>query len=280
MAAPQIDPEKSSIQTLIDLIAALRSKNGCPWDRQQTPATLTVYLIEEMFELVEAINTDDPQCVLEELGDVLFQLLFITHIYQQDGRFSLEQVLDGIINKMIRRHPHVFGSQTVENAGEVKEQWRRIKQQEKGRQDASLLNSVPAGMPALMRAFRISERAAGTGFDWDTLEGVMEQAEDEWSEFKAEVDKPNALETNKLKITMELGDILFSLVNVGRLAGIHPETALSRSTRKFIRRFKHMETLAAAENRCLEGISKDEMAIMWKKAKATEPGYSDGRKKE
>lgn len=279
MAAPIIDTEKPSVQTLIDLIAALRSENGCPWDRKQTPATLTVYLIEEMFELVEAINTDDPEGVLEELGDVLFQLLFVAYMYQQDGKFSFEQVLDRIIKKMIRRHPHVFGSQRVKDAGEVKEQWRRIKQQEKRQQD-SLLDSIPSGMPALMRAFRISERAAGTGFDWDTLEGVMEQAEDEWSEFKAEVDKPNAFETNKLKITMELGDILFSLVNVGRLAGIHPETALSRSTRKFIRRFKLMETMAAAENRCLEGISKDEMAILWKKAKETEPGYPDSRKKE
>lgn len=278
MAAPIIDTEKPSVQTLIDLIAALRNENGCPWDRKQTPATLTVYLIEEMFELVEAINTDDPEGVLEELGDVLFQLLFVAYMYQQDGKFSFEQVLDRIIKKMIRRHPHVFGSQRVKDAGEVKEQWRRIKQQEKRQQD-SLLDSIPSGMPALMRAFRISERAAGTGFDWDTLEGVMEQAEDEWSEFKAEVDKPNAFETNKLKITMELGDILFSLVNVGRLAGIHPETALSRSTRKFIRRFKLMETMAAAENRCLEGISKDEMAILWKKAKETEPGDPDSRKK-
>lgn len=270
MVAPLIDIRHPTIQSLINLIEALRGENGCPWDRKQTPSTLTVYLIEEMFELVEAINTNDADGVLEELGDVLFQLLFVAHMYQQDGRFSLEQVLERIIQKMVRRHPHVFGSEKVDNAGEVKEQWRRIKQQEKGSQD-SLLDSIPAGMPALMRAYRVSERAAGTGFDWDTLEGVMAQAQEEWSEFKAEVDKPNAIKANKQKITMELGDVLFSLVNVARLAKVHPETALSRSTQKFIRRFKQMETMAAAENHHLEGLSKDEMELLWNKAKDDDP---------
>lgn len=265
-----IDTGHPSIQSLIDLIAALRGENGCPWDRKQTPSTLTVYLIEEMFELVEAINSNDPEGVLEELGDVLFQLLFVAHMYQQDGRFSLEQVLERIIQKMIRRHPHVFGSEKVKDASEVKAQWRRIKQQEKGSQD-SLLDAIPSGMPALMRAFRVSERAAGTGFDWDTLEGVMAQTQDEWREFKDEVDKPNAMETNKQKITMELGDVLFSLVNVARLAKVHPETALSRSTQKFIRRFKQMETMAIADHHRLEGLSKDEMEQLWEKAKNDDP---------
>lgn len=270
MAAPIIDTRPPTIQSLIDLIAALRGENGCPWDRKQTPSTLTVYLIEEMFELVEAINTNDADGVLEELGDVLFQLLFVAQMYQQDGWFSLDQVLERIIQKMVRRHPHVFGSEKAANTGEVKAQWRRIKQQEKGDRE-SLLDSIPAGMPALMRAFRVSERAAGTGFDWDTLEGVMAQAQEEWNEFEAEVDKPNAVETNKQKITMELGDVLFSLVNVARLAKIHPETALSRSTQKFIRRFKQMEAMAAAEHHRLEGLSKDEMEKLWIKAKNNDP---------
>lgn len=270
MAASIIDTRHPTIQSLIDLITALRGEKGCPWDRKQTPSTLTVYLIEEMFELVEAINTNDADGVLEELGDVLFQLLFVAHMYQQDGRFSLEQVLDRIIQKMIRRHPHVFGSEKVDSAGDVKEQWRRIKQQEKGEQH-SLLDSIPSGMPALMRAFRVSERAAGTGFDWDNLEGVMAQAQEEWDEFRAEVDKPTAMETNKQKITMELGDVFFSLVNVARLAKVHPETALSRSTQKFIRRFKQMESMAADKNHHLEGLSKAEMELLWNKAKNDDP---------
>jgi tetrapyrrole methylase family protein/MazG family protein len=270
VAAPIIDNRPPTIQSLIDLIAALRGDSGCPWDRKQTPSTLTVYLIEEMFELVEAINTNNPDGVLEELGDVLFQILFVVQMYQHDGQFSLEQVLERIIRKMIRRHPHVFGSKNVENAEEVKAQWRRIKQQEKDAQE-SLLDSIPSGMPALMKAYRVSERAAGTGFDWDSLEGVMTHARQEWGEFEAEVDKPNAIEANKQKITMELGDVLFSLVNVARLAKVHPETALSRSTQKFIRRFKQMEAMAAEENHRLEGLSKDEMEQLWNKAKNDDP---------
>ncbi|MGD8836373.1 MAG: nucleoside triphosphate pyrophosphohydrolase [Desulfobacteraceae bacterium] len=270
MAKPSIDAGNPSIETLLDLIAALRGENGCPWDRKQTPSTLTVYLIEEMYELVEAIHNDDPEGVLEEIGDVLFQVLFVVYLYQQKGRFSLEQVLARIVQKMIRRHPHVFGSEKVENTADVKAQWRRIKEQEKGAQE-SHLDSVPAGMPSLMRAFRISERAAGTGFDWDTLDEVMAQTEDEWFEFKDEVNKSNALETNQSKATMELGDVLFSLVNVARLAGIHPETALSRSTGKFIRRFNHMETTAAGKKRSLDSFSRQEMANLWTAAKKEDP---------
>lgn len=265
MAKPVIDADSPSVKTLLDLIAALRGRHGCPWDRKQTPGSLTVYLIEEMYELVEAVHADDTEGVLEELGDLLFQVLFITYMYTQEGRFSLEQVLERIIKKMIHRHPHVFGDGKLENSEQVKQQWRRIKQQEKGA-EASLLSSVPSGMPALMRAYRISERAAGIGFDWDTLQGVMAQAEDEWDEFKAEVDRPCELK-DKDRITMELGDVLFSLVNVARLAGVHPERALSKSTGKFVRRFKQMEVAAAAQDRTLEQLPREAMEKLWQAAK-------------
>lgn len=271
MEQPIIDTQNPSIKTLIDLIAALRGEKGCPWDQKQTPASLTVYLIEEMYELVEAINASDMEGALEEIGDVLFQVLFVAFIYQQEGSFTFEQVLDKIIQKMVRRHPHVFGAQKIDNEGQVREQWRRIKQQEKQGQK-SLLDSIPSGMPALMRAYRISERAAGTGFDWDTLTGVMAQTEDEWDEFKNEVDGTVDLKNNQNKAAMELGDVLFSLVNVARLAGIHPENALSRSTQKFVRRFKQMERTAALDNRCLEDLSKDEMEKLWQAAKKDDPG--------
>jgi tetrapyrrole methylase family protein/MazG family protein len=262
---PSIDPATPSVKTLLDLIAALRGEGGCPWDRKQTPGTLTVYLIEEMYELVEAIHADDTAGVLEELGDVLFQVLFIAYMYAEDGRFSLEQVLGRIIKKMIRRHPHVFGDRHLDNSDQVKAQWRKIKQQEKGRED-SLLDSVPSGMPALMRAYRISERAAGTGFDWDTLEGVMAQAEAEWREFGAEVDQPEHARNHE-RITMELGDVLFTLVNVARLAGVHPESALAKSTGKFIHRFNQMEMAAADQNRALEEMSKAALEELWQAAK-------------
>lgn len=265
MAKPVIDAASPSVQTLIDLIAALRGKNGCPWDRKQTPGSLTVYLIEEMYELVEAVHADDTEGVLEELGDLLFQVLFITYMYAQEGRFSLEHVLGRIIKKMIHRHPHVFGDGKLENSEQVKRQWRQIKQQEKGT-EASMLSSVPSGMPALMRAYRVSERAAGTGFDWDTLQGVMAQVEEEWKEFKAEVDQPQDLK-DKDRIAMELGDVLFSLVNVARLAGVHPESALAKSTGKFTRRFKQMEVAAAARDRSLEELPKEALEQLWQAAK-------------
>ncbi len=268
MAPQKIVTDPPSIDTLQELIIALRSENGCPWDRKQTPESLCIYLIEEVYELVEAMAADDTDAIREELGDVLFQIFFVAYLYRQEGRFTLEVVLAQILNKMIRRHPHVFGSDKVENAGEVKQRWREIKQQEKGRSSDSLLDSVPTGMPALMRSYRISERAAGTGFDWDTLEGVIAQAETEWSEFKAEVKKAkSSTRADKTDISMEFGDVLFTLANVARLAGIHPETALSQSTQKFIRRFKLMEAMAVEQNSTLEQIQRDEMERLWQAAK-------------
>jgi tetrapyrrole methylase family protein / MazG family protein len=259
-----------SVEALRRLIATLRGEGGCPWDRKQTPATLSIYLIEEMYELVDAIAAGDTAAILEELGDVLFQVLFVTYLYEQDHQFTLQEVLERIIAKMIHRHPHVFGSEKIDSAGEVKQQWRRIKQQENGGQ-RSLLESVPAGMPALMRSYRVSERAAGTGFDWDGLTEVMDQAEREWAEFKAEIGDGTVAQMDRSKATMELGDVLFTLVNVARLAGIHPETALSRSTRKFIRRFKWMEAEASAKDSPLESLSREAMDRLWDSAKRNDP---------
>ena len=268
MTVKDIGP--ASFEALRRLIATLTGEDGCPWDRKQTPTTLSVYLIEEIYELVDAIAAGDTAAILEELGDVLFQVIFVAYLYEQERRFTLQQVLERIIGKMIHRHPHVFGTEKVESAGEVKAQWRRIKQQEKG-EHRSLLESVPAGMPALMRAYRISERAAGTGFDWNGLAEVMVQAEQEWKEFKSEVHDSGAAKMNRSKAAMELGDVLFTLVNVARLAGIHPETALSRSTRKFIRRFNWMEAEAMAKERPLESLSRDALDRLWECAKETDP---------
>jgi len=270
MATPVKDIGAPSFEALLRLIAILRGEEGCPWDRKQTPATLSIYLIEEIYELVEAITSDDTEAVLEELGDVLFQVFFMAYLYEQAQRFSFQQVLEKIIGKMVHRHPHVFGSEKVDTADEVKQRWRRIKQQEKGVKH-SLLDSVPASMPALMRAYRISERAAGTGFDWDDLSGVMKQAEQEWIEFTAETGDVATSEMAKSKASMELGDVLFTLVNVARLAGIHPETALSQSTQKFIRRFKCMEAMAADNLSTLESLPRDEMERLWQAAKKADP---------
>jgi len=254
---------------VLELIAALRAKNGCPWDRKQTPKSMTVYLIEEAFELVEAIEADDTAAILEEMGDVLFQVLFLMYLYQQEGRFSLTDVLARNLAKMIHRHPHVFGTDKVEDAGQVKERWRQLKQQEKkGKEAGSILDSVPSGLPALLRAYRISERAAGIGFDWDTPAGVMVQAEAEWEEFKDEV----ALLTqeasgDRARVQMEFGDVLFTMINVARLVGVHPESALSQSTLKFIKRFKHMEKLAAEQGKTISEVPRQGMELLWAAAK-------------
>ena len=260
----------ASVDGLRRLIARLRGENGCPWDRKQTPSSLSVYAVEEMYELTDAIISGNSEAILEELGDVLFQILFISHLFEELEHFTFDQVLESIIAKMIHRHPHVFGSEKAKTSSQVKQRWREIKQQEKGTAH-SILDSIPATLPALMRAYRVSERAAGTGFDWDSLQGVLHQAEQEWVEFKAEIGRAAASETEKENAAMEMGDILFTLVNVARIAGIHPETALSRSTRKFIGRFQHMEAMAAEKHTHLDALQRDEMERLWQAAKSAEP---------
>ena len=263
--------DKPSVSAVLDLIAALRGENGCPWDRDQTPASITVYLIEETYELVDAILADADHEVQEELGDVLFQVLFLISIYQQQGRFRLNDVLKQNLEKMIRRHPHVFGDAELTTSDEVKDKWREIKLEEKngkGSKSKSLLDSVPAGMPGLMRAFRISERAAGVGFEWKHLRDVIEQVESEWAEFKAELQlDAQQPQFDMQKAAMEFGDVMFSMVNVARIAGLHPETALSRSIEKFINRFMAMESMAAGRNKQLKDLSYEDFQQYWQIAK-------------
>lgn len=263
--------DTTSFKDILELIAALRAESGCPWDRKQTPHTMTAYLIEEMYELVDAIESDDTEAICDELGDVVFQVLFVLYLYQSTGRVTLEEVLGRNRSKMIRRHPHVFGEEKVDNTDQVKTNWRRIKKEEKGSKIDSLLSSVPTGMPALMRAYRLSERAAGIGFDWNNLPSVIAQAESEWTEFKQEVDdRHSRTEAGTGQMAMEFGDVLFTLVNVARKAKIHPEKALIQSIRKFVRRFQRMEAAAADQNAELEALSQEEMERLWKIAKASE----------
>ena len=256
------------IKELINLIETLRGKNGCPWDQKQTPRSMSIYLIEEMYELVEAIIRKDSNHVCEELGDVFFHILFITAIYKEKGIFDLEEVIGQVVEKMLRRHPHVFGNTRVENVEEVRKQWHHIKQTEKNDEPStSVLSSVPKNLPALMRAYQVSERAARTGFDWDDINGVIAKTEEEWKEFKNEVYSDSEKETNLQKISLEFGDVLFTLMNVARFAGIHPETALAESTNKFEKRFKFMETEISKEGRHIDSATQIEMNRLWEKAK-------------
>lgn len=255
------------LDRLVALIETLRGEGGCPWDRKQTPESVARYIIEESYELVDAIMTGEAAAICEEAGDALFQLLFVVQLYAESQRFDLADVIDANLEKMIRRHPHVFGDETAETPEKVKANWEKIKREEKaGKARQSLLDDIPQGMPALLRAAMISQRAAATGFDWSDLKGVMEKTMEEWQEFACEVDRPQA-SMNMDDVAEEFGDILFTMVNVARFARIHPETALIRSIQKFERRFRCMEAAAGEKGKEISQLSYEEMHRLWEQAK-------------
>lgn len=254
-----------TVEALFNIIGRLRGEGGCDWDRKQTQTTMWKCLAEEMFELEEAIAKKDVDNICEELGDVLFQLLFIIHIFNEKGDFSFSDIIDQVAEKMIRRHPHVYGSASHDSPKDLDRQWEQIKSQEKkekNQQKNSALDNVPKGMPALMRAFKVSKSAVKEGFEWDSVQEVLETTKGEIQEFEAALASRNGAEMN-----MEFGDILFSMVNVGRFAGVHPETALSDSTAKFEARFRQMESDLKKVNKRLMDLSKDEKEMFWQAAK-------------
>jgi len=255
--------KERNIKRLIELVETLRGANGCPWDKKQSPKTMAIYLLEEVYELVDAIESGNPDDICEELGDVLFHIFFVAKLFEEMGHFNAGDVARLITEKMIRRHPHVFGSENAENAGDVRKRWHTIKMNEKSHlNNGSVLDSIPGGLPALMRAYRISERAARTGFDWDNIEGVLHKVEEEWSEFQCALN-----EKNKVDISVEFGDILFTLVNVARFAAIHPETALKDSIKKFETRFRQMEKNLAESGRNIDSVSRNELDALWEEVK-------------
>ena len=255
--------DSKKIESLTGIIETLRGKDGCPWDRKQTPKTMSLYLIEEMFELVEAIESGTPDEVCEELGDVLFHIMFIVSIYYEKGHFSINDAVSGIYEKMIRRHPHVFGEVDSDNVEDIKKRWHEIKMKEKNHAvKESILDSVPSGLPALMRAYRVSSQVGRAGFDWDDIHGVIKKVDEEWGEFKSELGKGD-----KESISMELGDVFFTLVNVARFAGLHPETALKDSTAKFEKRYRHLEKCVAVNRKTVDTTSREKLDQLWGKAK-------------
>jgi MazG family protein len=244
---------------LIDLIEILRGENGCPWDKQQTPQTMLPYLLEEIYELADAVDSGAPDDVREELGDVLFHIFFIARLYQEMNLFGLAEVAREINAKMKRRHPHVFGHQKVKSSREVKENWQRIKQREKKNAAmGSALDSVPDKCPALMRAFAISERSAKAGFDWTDTCPVFDEL----------MHRCRALtqawqDGRKDHFAAEIGPLLFTLVHLARRINIHPETALLRAVNIFEQRFKQMEKHIRESGRELPGVSQSEKNALW-----------------
>lgn len=255
-------PGNQDFFSILELINTLRGKNGCPWDKKQTPDSMISYLLEEAYELQEAIKSGDSDQILDEAGDVLFQLLFIIVLYIEKNAFSLEALIQNNIEKMTRRHPHIFGDVKAETIDKVKENWDKIKEKEKGDRFKSTIDSVPSGMAPLVRAYTISEKVGRAGFDWDDIKGVKEKVTEEWRELNEALDQKNPE-----NIALEFGDLLFTLVNVARFAGIHPDAALASSVNKFEKRYKYMEKVLFESGKELISISRQEIDRLWEKAK-------------
>jgi tetrapyrrole methylase family protein/MazG family protein len=246
-------------ERLAGVMARLRAPDGCPWDLEQTPMTLTRHLLEEAYESVEAIESNDWEHLEEELGDLLLQVLFQSRIAEEHGRFDLSGVVDGITRKLLRRHPHVFGSDTAETAEEVAVNWERIKRDEEGKEGAV---HVPPGLPAILAALKIQSRAARDGFDWSDTEGVFLKIAEEIDELMGARGSPGDA------VERELGDLLFTVVNLARHLEVEPERALRGSSREFVRRYNLMEEEAQRRGVSLESLSPDEKDVLWREAKS------------
>lgn len=257
----------ASLKALQEVLSRLTSPDGCPWDREQTPHTLADYVIEESHELVAAIRDDDQRGICDELGDVAFLLLFIAGHYEKMGIFSFADALNASRAKMIRRHPHVFGDAHFENCDEQLKAWEKIKKEEHSGngEPTNLFASLPQSLPPLIKAYRIHSKAARVGFTWPDDEDVEQQVESEWLEW---LDAAQSDDSEAQK--HELGDMLFSLVEIGRRKGIKASEALDLANRRFLKRFSHMENLAAASGRDLASMSLDEKDELWNEAKAAE----------
>lgn len=252
--------------TLKDVIHTLRSPGGCPWDREQTHQTLKKYLIEETYEVIDAIDREDEEHLQEELGDVLLQVMLHAEIGEENGYFNIYDVIETLTEKMIRRHPHVFGNNKVETAEDVATNWEQIKQKER-KSETSLLASIPSSFSPLMRAYELQKQAAKVGFDWKEIAPVWEKVKEELTEFRTET-KSGVEEAVK----KEFGDVLFALVNLGRFYRIHPEEALHMTNRKFEERFQYMETEAKKRGQSLEQMTLAQMDELWEEAKRLENG--------
>lgn len=248
---------------LVDLLAQLRGTAGCPWDRQQTHDSLKRYLLEESYEVLAAIDRQDAAPLCEELGDVLLQILFHAQIAREAGRFTIDDVVKSVQDKLVRRHPHVFGDAQVKDAAEVEANWEHLKRQERqGTEEVSLLGHIPAATPALAHSQLMQDRASRGGFDWESLDGVLEKVAEEVREIR-NAPSPEAR-------SREFGDMLLALVNAGRWLGVHTEDALRQANDRFARRFVEMERLARERGLSFAGLPLEEKERLWQEVKGRE----------
>jgi len=258
-------------EDLVAVQARLRAPGGCPWDREQTHATLRTYLIEEAYEVLDAIEKANMDDLAEELGDLLLQVLFHADLAREAGAFDITHVVSGIHDKMVRRHPHVFGNVKAATSSEVLKNWAQLKAKEKqaaakGSETlesmSSLLQSVPRNLPALLEAYQMTRRAAQVGFDWDSADGIFDKLEEEAAELRSALDN-----SDRRAVEEEVGDLLFSLVNLARFLKLDPEVTLKNANLKFKNRFQQMEADALHEGRSLSEYSKEDMELLWSSAK-------------
>ena len=252
---------KADVQRLVDILASLRSPDGCPWDREQDHRSLAPYLIEEAHEFIDTLERLDPKEMTEELGDVLLQVVFHAQLGAERGEFDMQDVADAISDKMIRRHPHVFGDEDAASPDEVTRRWNEIKRAE----GKTRLGGVPRSLPALDRARRVTAKAAEVGFDWDLPAQVLDKLDEERAELLAALDAGDSD-----AIEDELGDVLFVIANLARKLDVDPEKALHRTVAKFERRFTHIESSLAGRGSSLDEASLAEMEALWVEAKANE----------
>ena len=257
--------ERFELDPLVKVMSRLRSPDGCPWDIEQSHATLRRYIIEEVYEVLEAIDEQDPTHLCEELGDLLLQIVFHARMAEEAGDFSMQDVVDTVTEKLIRRHPHVFGDISVQDAAEVIVNWDAIKRREKKQKPKSALDGVPQGLPALLRANKLQMKAAKVGFDWDDIAPVWDKVAEELAELRqaAAVGNPSEIED-------ELGDVVFAVVNLGRFLGVETEVALNRANNKFSRRFHQVEEMLRQQGRKWQELDLAQMDELWLAVKAEE----------
>lgn len=274
-------PASIEFERLVGIVARLRAPDGCPWDREQTIDTLKPYILEETYEVLEAIDEHDHRGLCEELGDFLFEAVFVAQLEDEAGHFSIADAVKSVADKLVRRHPHVFGRDqgeaSLDNADQVRTRWEEIKALERSVLDPAkarpktLLSGVPDGLPALLRAYQIGVRAGSVGFEWSRTEDVIAKIQEEVDEVREVLAEPSI---DRERAEEEMGDLLFAISNLARKLGIEPETALRKANAKFTRRFAAMETQVGASGRKLADLTLDELETVWQQVKrAQDPGH-------
>jgi tetrapyrrole methylase family protein/MazG family protein len=265
MGDDALDTDNSGFARLVEIMRRLRAPGGCPWDAEQSHESLKRYLLEECYEVIEAIDKNDPEHLKEELGDLMLQPVFHAAIAEEKGEFTIDGVLEAICAKLVLRHPHVFGDQVIKTADEQVENWERIKKEEKGEERRSALAGVPPHLPALLKAQKITEKAARVGFDWEHVDQVFAKVLEELHEIEETM-----ADGDEARMEAELGDLLFAIVNLGRFLSLNPEEALRKTIERFSGRFAHIEETMHARGVKMQEATLEEMERLWEEAKKRE----------